>query len=97
MLAQRPVGGADHAHGEHHEEGSQGGEAQRRYVRPGRDVEPYDGQVYRERHYYGRRVPVPPHAPEDYPQSKYLESRPALGYGDDDEGGKERVGWQEPH
>jgi hypothetical protein len=45
LLAQRPVRGVDQAHGEHHEEGAQGGEGQRRDARPGRDVEPYDGQV----------------------------------------------------
>src|SRR5918999_1923110 len=97
MLAQRPVRRVDHAHREHHEECSKGGEAQRRYARSGRYVEPYDGQVYRERHSYGRRVPVPPHAPTDYPQAELLESSPALGYGDHDEGGQERAGWQEPH
>src|SRR5215213_6736540 len=90
MLAQRSVRGVDHAHGEHREEGGKGGERQRREARPGREVEPYDGQVDRKRKSYGHHVPVPPHAPADHPQAEHLEPRNSLAYRDHDEGCDQR-------
>src|SRR5215216_6964660 len=97
MLAQRTIRWVDQAHGEDYEEGGHGAEGQRRDARPGSDVEPYDGQVDRERHSYGHSVPVPPHAPADQPGAEFAQPREALGYGDHDEGCEERPGRQEPH
>src|SRR5215218_336174 len=97
MLAQRTIRGVDQAHREHYEEGGQGVEGQRRDARPGCDVEPRSDQVDTKRESYGHHVPVPPHAPADYPGAELAQPREALGDGDHDEGGQERPGRQEAH